>query len=53
MSELTELVKAMGFWGWIAVIACTAIVTEAVVRVYAMKHSRKDERGSKENKDFE
>jgi len=33
MESLIRLVEAMGFWGWMAVIACTAIVVEAVVKI--------------------
>lgn len=38
MEELTELIKAMGLWGWVAVIACTAIVTEGCIRLHRFMH---------------
>ena len=33
MEDIIRLVEAMGFWGWMAVIACTAIITNGVVTI--------------------
>ena len=42
MATVVELVDAMGFWGWMAVIACTALVCEAVVSIKKLQLKGKE-----------
>ena len=37
MESVADLIRAMGFWGWICIIAVVAMVTQAVVAVHRMK----------------
>ncbi len=42
MSYVVEIIDAMGFWGWMAVIACTAIICEAVVSIKKLELKRRE-----------
>lgn len=42
MATVVEIVEAMGFWGWMAVIACTAIICEAVVSIKKLQIRSKE-----------
>ncbi len=54
MENLIRLVEAMGFWGWIAVIVCTAIIADKVAEVKKARYKHyekmaKNEQGISED----